>query len=44
MRTRNLFKPDAAKPFKLSRSRIENFLNCPHLHFFRQIDRTMPRA
>ena len=28
MRSRNLFKPGAAKPFNLSRTRIENFLNC----------------
>ena len=38
MRTRNLFKPDAAKPFRLSRSRIESFLNCPRCFY---IDRKL---
>lgn len=32
-RTRNLYIPDAAKPFKLSRSKIENFLNCPRCFY-----------
>jgi RecB family exonuclease len=38
MRTRNLFKSGAAKPFNLSRSRIENFLNCPRCFY---IDRKL---
>jgi len=28
-RTKNLFDPKSKDPFKLSRSRIEQFLNCP---------------
>ena len=32
-RTRNLYLPDAAKPFKLSRSKLENFLNCPRCFY-----------
>ena len=28
-RTRNLFDPQAKEPFKLSRSRVDNFLRCP---------------
>ncbi len=28
-RTRNIFNPKSEKPFKLSRSKIENFLKCP---------------
>ncbi len=38
MRTRNLFESGAAKPFTLSRSRVENFLNCPRCFF---IDRKL---
>ena len=38
MRTRNLFKPGAAKPFNLSRTRVENFLNCPRCFY---IDRKL---
>lgn len=33
LRTRNLFKPDSKEPFKLSRSRIENFLRCPRCFY-----------
>ncbi len=32
-RTRNLYIPGTAKPFKLSRSKIESFLNCPRCFF-----------
>lgn len=32
-RTRNLFDPTSDKPYKLSRSRIENFLNCPRCFY-----------
>ncbi|MFA5059766.1 MAG: PD-(D/E)XK nuclease family protein [Candidatus Omnitrophota bacterium] len=32
-RTRNLFDPTAKTPFKLSRSRLENFLNCPRCFY-----------
>jgi RecB family exonuclease len=38
MRTRNVFKSGTAKPFILSRSRIENFLNCPRCFY---IDRRL---
>ena len=33
VRIRNLFDPNAAKPFKLSRSRLELFLNCPRCFY-----------
>ncbi len=32
-RTRNIFIPDAIKPFKLSRSKIQDFLDCPHCFY-----------
>jgi hypothetical protein len=32
-RTRNLFIPDAIKPFKLSRTKIQNFLDCPRCFY-----------
>lgn len=32
-RTRNIFDPESDKPFKLSRSKIELFLNCPRCHY-----------
>jgi hypothetical protein len=38
MRTRNLYSPGAGKPFALSRSRLENFLNCPRCFY---IDRRL---
>jgi len=38
MRTRNLYKPGAAKPFVLSRSRVENFLKCARCFY---IDRRL---
>jgi hypothetical protein len=38
MRTRNLYKPGAAMPFTLSRSRVENFLSCPRCFY---IDRKL---
>jgi PD-(D/E)XK nuclease superfamily len=38
MRTRNLFDPASNKPFTLSRSRFENFLNCPRCFY---IDRRL---
>ena len=28
LRTRNIYKPDLEKPFKLNRSKIEQFMNC----------------
>ena len=37
-RTRNIFNPKSEKPFKLSRSKIENFLNCPKCFY---LDRRM---
>lgn len=33
MRTRNLYKPGAAQPFALSRSRLENFMQCPRCFY-----------
>jgi len=33
LRTRNLYKPDSAKPFALSRSRLENYLKCPRCFY-----------
>jgi len=38
MRTRNLYKPGSGKPYGLSRSRLENFLNCPRCFY---IDRRL---
>ena len=32
-RTRNLFDPRSAKPYRLSRSRLENFLRCPRCFY-----------
>jgi len=32
-RTRNLFNPDDSKPFKLSRSKIDAFLECPRCFY-----------
>lgn len=32
-RTRNLFNPDSQEPFRLSRSKIELFLNCPRCFY-----------
>lgn len=32
-RSRNLYEPGLDKPFKLSRSRIENFVNCPRCFY-----------
>jgi CRISPR/Cas system-associated exonuclease Cas4 (RecB family) len=32
-RTRNLFSADVQKPFKLSRSKIQNFLDCPRCFY-----------
>ena len=32
-RTRNLFKPSSSKPFKLSRSKLELFKNCPRCFY-----------
>ena len=32
-RTRNLFNPDSKTPYRLSRSRLENFLNCPRCFY-----------
>jgi len=33
LRSRNLFNSDDTKPFKLSRSKIENFLKCPRCFY-----------
>ncbi len=33
-RTRALFDPDSEKPFKLSRSKIDLFINCPRCFYF----------
>jgi hypothetical protein len=38
MRTRNLFDPTSTKPFSLSRSRFDRFLNCPRCFY---IDRRL---
>lgn len=32
-RTRNLYRPDASKPFKLSRSKIDLFVECPRCFY-----------
>lgn len=32
-RTRNLYNPDSKAPYRLSRSRLENFLNCPRCFY-----------
>ena len=32
-RTRNLFLPGAEKPFKFSRSKIQDFLDCPRCFY-----------
>ena len=32
-RTRNLFDPQSRSPYRLSRSRLENFLNCPRCFY-----------
>lgn len=37
-RTRNIFSPTSTEPFRLSRSKIENFLNCPRCFY---IDRRL---
>ena len=37
-RTRNLFDPNSSKPFKLSRSKIDLFINCPRCFY---IDRRL---
>tara|TARA_B100000029_G_scaffold404787_1_gene404889 strand:+ start:1472 stop:2221 length:750 start_codon:yes stop_codon:yes gene_type:complete len=37
-RTRNIFKPDSEKPFKLSRSKLDLFVNCPRCFY---IDRRL---
>jgi hypothetical protein len=33
-RTRNLYEPGSSKPFKLSRSRLEGFIECPRCFYF----------
>jgi RecB family exonuclease len=33
IRTRNLFNPSSVKPFKLSRSRLERFIECPRCFY-----------
>lgn len=37
-RTRNLYEPGAEKPFRLSRSKVDSFLNCPRCFY---LDRRM---
>ncbi len=32
-RTRNIFNPDSSEPFKLSRSKLELFINCPRCFY-----------
>jgi hypothetical protein len=32
-RSRNLYKPNTDKPFKLSRTKIERFMNCPRCFY-----------
>ena len=42
-RSRNLFKPDAKEPFKLSRSKIDLFLNCPRCFYIdRRLGTSLP--
>ncbi|MBN2307064.1 PD-(D/E)XK nuclease family protein [Candidatus Peregrinibacteria bacterium] len=33
LRTRNIYDPSSKEPFRLSRSRIENFVNCPRCFY-----------
>lgn len=33
-RTRNIYNPDSPEPFKLSRSKIDLYLNCPRCFYF----------
>jgi len=33
-RSRNLFDPDSTEPFRVSRSRVDLFLNCPRCFYF----------
>lgn len=33
IRTRNIFDPASSKPYKLSRSRLENFIRCPRCFY-----------
>lgn len=33
VRSRNLYDPQSEKPYKLSRSRLENFIRCPHCFY-----------
>ena len=40
-RTKNLFQPEAAEPFRLSRSKIDDFLKCPRCFY---IDRKLGTA
>lgn len=32
-RTRNIYEPDSSKPFKLSRSKLERFIECPRCFY-----------
>ena len=38
VRSRNLYNPDSEKPFKLSRSKVDNFVNCQRCFY---IDRRL---
>ncbi len=38
IRSRNIYKPDSEKPFKLSRSKVENFVSCKRCFY---IDRRL---
>jgi hypothetical protein len=36
-RTRNLYDPESEEPFKLSRSRIESYMHCPHFFMYNHV-------
>ena len=38
IRSRNIYKPDGEKPFKLSRSKVDNYINCKRCFY---IDRRL---
>ena len=38
IRSRNIYKPDSEKPFKLSRSKVDNFVSCKRCFY---IDRRL---
>ncbi len=43
LRTRNIYNPQSSKPFKLSRSKIDLFLNCPRCFYIdRRLGTSLP--